>query len=74
MRSAARRIMSAMPPAQPPLGLLSGVRVVEYGRNITAPFAGKMLADLGADVIKVEPPEGDPGTFARPLPRRRTGL
>ncbi len=59
--------MSAMPPAQPPSGLLSGVRVVEYGRNITAPFAGKMLADLGAEVIKVESPEGDPARSLGPF-------
>ncbi len=39
-------------------GPLAGVRVVEIGRYIAAPFAGRQLADLGADVIKVEDPEG----------------
>src|SRR3954463_6267286 len=39
---------------------LSGVRVVEQGTFITGPCAGMMLADLGADVIKVESPTGDP--------------
>lgn len=39
---------------------LAGVRVVEQGTFITGPCAGMMLADLGADVIKVEGPEGDP--------------
>jgi crotonobetainyl-CoA:carnitine CoA-transferase CaiB-like acyl-CoA transferase len=40
--------------------MLKGVRVVEIGAFITAPLAGMMLGDLGADVIKVERPEGDP--------------
>jgi len=41
-------------------GVLNGVRVVEQGTFITGPCAGMMLADLGADVIKVESPDGDP--------------
>ena len=40
---------------------LSGVKVVELGQLIAGPFAAKMLAEFGAEVIKVEPPgEGDP--------------
>jgi crotonobetainyl-CoA:carnitine CoA-transferase CaiB-like acyl-CoA transferase len=39
---------------------LRGVRIVEQGTFITGPCAAMMLADLGADVIKVESPEGDP--------------
>jgi len=39
---------------------LSGIRVVEQGTFITGPCAGMLLADLGADVIKVESPSGDP--------------
>jgi crotonobetainyl-CoA:carnitine CoA-transferase CaiB-like acyl-CoA transferase len=40
--------------------VLKGVRVVELSTVITAPLTGLMLADLGADIIKVEPPGGDP--------------
>jgi len=39
--------------------LLDGIRVVELGSAITAPLAAMMLADFGADVVKVEPPGGD---------------
>jgi crotonobetainyl-CoA:carnitine CoA-transferase CaiB-like acyl-CoA transferase len=42
------------------LDVLAGVRVVEQGTFITGPCAGMMLADLGADVVKVESPAGDP--------------
>src|SRR5262245_32337835 len=45
----------------PPPGALNGVRVVEMGQLIAGPFAGKTLAEFGADVIKIEPPgAGDP--------------
>ena len=40
--------------------VLAGVRVVEHGTFITGPAAAMLLADLGADVIKVEQPAGDP--------------
>lgn len=40
--------------------MLEGLRVVEYATYIAAPGAGGIMADWGADVIKVEPPGGDP--------------
>jgi crotonobetainyl-CoA:carnitine CoA-transferase CaiB-like acyl-CoA transferase len=52
----------------PTARLLAGLNVVELSQGIAGPFCGKLLADLGADVIKVEPPEGDRTRFAGPFP------
>ena len=39
-----------------PTGALDGIRVIEVGTLISGPFAGRLLGDLGAEVIKIEPP------------------
>ena len=49
-------------------GLLSGVRVLELGEQVSASWCGKILALMGAEVIKVEPPEGDAVRRAGPFP------
>ena len=39
-------------------GILAGLRVIELGQVLAGPFVGAIFADLGAEVIKVERPEG----------------
>src|SRR5437667_12472085 len=48
------------------LGPLAHLRVVDL-TDLRGAFAGRLLADLGADVVKVEPPRGDPGRLRAPF-------
>ena len=51
-----------------PDGLLPGVRVLDVGQGISGPYCAKILAQMGAEVIKVEPPEGDSARRTGPFP------
>ncbi len=61
-------------------GAFEGVKVVEYATMVSGPYCGKLLADMGAEVIKIEePPDGDPARGRGPFPkdephRERSGL
>ena len=47
---------------------LEGLRVLELGGELSAPLAGKLFADLGAEVVIVEPPGGEPARHRGPFP------
>ena len=63
--------MNTVTDAGLPPSALQGLRVIEMGQLIAGPFAGKMLGEFGADVIKIEPPgAGDPLRNWRPIKDR----
>mgnify|MGYP002526829696 CR=1 FL=1 len=48
-------------------GVLEGIRVLDLGSHVSGPFCAKLMADYGADVIKVEPPLGDAARHTGPF-------
>ncbi len=48
-------------------GALDGIKILEFTEIIAGPFGGMLLADMGADVIKIEPPWGDPWRHPAPI-------
>ncbi len=59
---------TAPPPSAARRSSLTGIRVIEVGQNISTPFCGKLLTDLGAEVIKIEPLGGDALRTYGPFP------
>jgi crotonobetainyl-CoA:carnitine CoA-transferase CaiB-like acyl-CoA transferase len=52
-----------------PAGALDGIKVVDFGQMVSAPFCAKLFSDYGADVIKVELPGGDAARYTGPFPQ-----
>jgi crotonobetainyl-CoA:carnitine CoA-transferase CaiB-like acyl-CoA transferase len=59
----------AAPMLDRPRGPLQGIRIIDHTHALAGPFAAMFLADMGADVIKVEGPKGDMTRFAGPWTR-----
>ena len=54
-------------------GVLNGIRVLDFGRYIAGPYVGALLADFGADVIRIEKRGGSEDRFVLPLSTRADG-
>src|SRR5207248_6116760 len=55
-----RAMTASAPPLKPGTGPLTGVRVIDLSINVLGPLATMVLGDMGADVVKIETPDGDP--------------
>ena len=60
-------------------GALHGITVLDLGQLVSAPYCARLFADYGADVVKVEPPDGDRARAWGPFPKdephaERSGL
>ena len=68
-------LLSAMRHFLPRMSALAGIRVLDLTRFLAGPFCTTILADLGAEVVKIEAPKGgDEGRYGYPAGRRRPGL
>ena len=54
-------------------GAMEDIRVVEFAQALAIPYCGKLLSDMGADVVKVEPPRGDTYRLQNRTPVRHEG-
>ena len=55
------------------MSALTGIRIVELAESVAGEYCGKLLADFGADVIKVERPGGSPTRAMAPLSSTAAG-
>ena len=62
------------PAEAPVLAPLAGLRVLELGCDVSLAFAARLLADLGAEVLRPEPPGGDPLRGAAPMTEAGSAL